>query len=875
VGIYELQDRIGAGGMGVVYRALDTKLNRVVAIKFLSSDLADASARRRFQRESQTASSLNHPHILTVYDAGEFEGRQYLVTELVDGGTLREWARTGTRSWLQIVELLTGVADGLSTAHQAGILHRDVKPENILITRSGYAKLADFGLAKLAEDPALTAGPTQTELRTRAGVVVGTVAYMSPEQAMGRPLDARSDVFAFGVVLYEAIVGRHPFSGPDVQRAIIQSPPVTLPDRVPLPLRMLIEKALEKDPDDRFLSMRDVVVDLRRLMRQAPDSAVAVDSPSARARSLRRVAPLIMLTGVALAVAIAVWRPWGGIDESDPLAAAPLVTVRGVQRYPSFSPAGDYVTFTWTGPKQDNQDVYVQQVGVGSPLRLTADPANDYNPVWSPDGRSIAFLRGGEGRSEVRLIPPLGGPERRLTQIHVGDTFVTPPYLTWCPDARCLVVTDSAGEGRLAALFVLSIESGEKRQLTNPQLPALGDSNPAISPDGRWLVFRQARGYYGNEFYRLPLGAGVTVAGEPEPLMVAQMDPSFPVWLPDNVSILFSARRSLWKLKVTEKAVPSRLPFVGTDGMMPAVSRGVGRTARLAYVRSLVDVNIWRVDTTALGAPASSEPAVAISSTRGEGMPQLSPDSVRVAFWSDRSGDSEIWTADLDGSNAVRVTSMGGPYNTGYPHWSPDGEQIVFHSDRDVFVVSAAGGKAHNLTAHPASDSFPSFSRDGRWIYFTSNRSGEFRIWKVPPSGGDAVPVTTTLGYAPQESPDGAHLYYVESIATPSALWRIPVAGGAPVKVLDDVLLSNFAVLERGIYYIDQPSRGGILTIDVPAGETRLRYFDFANAQSVTVARNLGALDVPLTVSADGRTILYPRVESSVDDLMLVENFHD
>jgi len=213
LGQYRIESAIGAGGMGVVFRAYDTKLHRPVAIKFLSDELADAAARRRFQREAQMASSLNHPHILTVYDIGEFEGRQYLATEFVDGGTLKNWAQQHPRSWEDVADLLTGVADGLATAHQAGILHRDIKPDNILVTASGYAKLADFGLAKLA-DAAQPADITQTlrEDQTRQGMIVGTIAYMSPEQAAGKMLDARSDMFSFGVVLYEMLAGYRPFT---------------------------------------------------------------------------------------------------------------------------------------------------------------------------------------------------------------------------------------------------------------------------------------------------------------------------------------------------------------------------------------------------------------------------------------------------------------------------------------------------------------------------------------------------------------------------------------------------------------------------------------------------------------------------------------
>src|SRR5262245_58867776 len=234
--------------MGEVYRAFDAKLTRPVAIKVLSNDLADASARRRFQREAQTASSLNHPHILTVYDAGEVEGRQFIVTEFVDGGTLQDWAQSEKRTWRQIVGMITGIADALAAAHAAGILHRDVKPANILVAKSGYAKLADFGLAK-TEDVVSDGSPTRSQ--TQPGMIVGTVAYMSPEQASGKPLDARSDVFSFGIVLYELVAGRKPFAGVtelEILKTIQHGAPEPLAVDIPRALRMVIEKALEKDP---------------------------------------------------------------------------------------------------------------------------------------------------------------------------------------------------------------------------------------------------------------------------------------------------------------------------------------------------------------------------------------------------------------------------------------------------------------------------------------------------------------------------------------------------------------------------------------------------------------------------------------------------
>ena len=281
LGPYEIEGLLGAGGMGEVYRARDTRLNRPVAIKILRDGLADASVRRRFQNEATTASALNHPHILTVHEAGDIDGRLYLCTEFIDGGTLAEWATAGRRTWRQVVELLVGVADGLATAHASGILHRDIKPVNILITTSGYAKLADFGLATLNEtmSPDLA---TRTVSQTRPGTIAGTIPYMSPEQAEGQPLDVRSDVFSFGVVLYELLAGRRPFEGKSdvaVFHAITHDAPPSLPGELPHALRLIVEKALEKDPADRYQSMRELVVDLRKLVRQSVPDTVAPRPP--------------------------------------------------------------------------------------------------------------------------------------------------------------------------------------------------------------------------------------------------------------------------------------------------------------------------------------------------------------------------------------------------------------------------------------------------------------------------------------------------------------------------------------------------------------------------------------------------------------------
>ncbi len=323
IGSYRVEAMVGAGGMGEVYRATDTRLNRPVAIKFLLRAIESDEARHRFRREVSALSTLNHPHIVTVHETGEYEGRDYLVTEFVDGGTLGKWAHDETRTWRQVVELLTGVADALSTAHDAGILHRDIKPENVLVAKNGYAKLADFGLAKVT-DHASSEAQTVTGSPSRVGIVLGTIDYMSPEQARGAALDARSDVFSFGIVLYEMLSGRRPFTGQTdlhIIDAVLHQTPPPLGDDVPLELRGVVDKALEKDPADRYQSMRDLVVDLRRLARHS-----TLSSTQARPRPVtKRAAVVAAIAALVLFAGAAAW--WSSAFTGSGGAMAPIRSI--------------------------------------------------------------------------------------------------------------------------------------------------------------------------------------------------------------------------------------------------------------------------------------------------------------------------------------------------------------------------------------------------------------------------------------------------------------------------------------------------------------------------------------------------------------------
>ena len=890
LGRYEIRSKIGVGGMGEVYLAEDTQLGRRVALKLLPPEhTQDEERLRRFKQEAKAASALNHPNILTIHEVGEVDGHHFIATEFIDGETLRSsLALTGSMKTGQALNVATQVASALVAAHEAGIVHRDIKPENVMLRPDGYVKVLDFGLAKLTEtvaaQPVDTSATTMPRVaHTESGVVLGTAQYMSPEQAAGRKVDARSDIFSFGAVLYEMLTGERAFKGDSLMEtvaAILNQEPKPLPTKIPPELVKVILRCLRKDPARRYQTMADLKVALEDL-REETRSGQQIFTPLPR-RWTWAISVAVLLVVVAL-VGLFVWQPWRAPESTEPRRAEALTTFPGQELYPSLSPDGDRVVFTWTGPKQDNTDIYVQQIGAGSPLRLTTDPRTDYNPVWSPDGRWIAFLRGdpatplGRSDRELRLIAPLGGPERKLANVRVQEITDIAVYLTWCADSRCLIVTDTVGEGEPDALFAVSIETGDKRQLTRPQSPVVADTNPSLSADGKSLLFLRRTTWARGELHVLPVRSDMTAAGEPKHIKASHLLPETATWMPNGSEILFATNpqnagsAALWRVSATGDGQSARVPFVGEDGVMPAVSRSEpGKPVRLVYVRSFTDENIWRIDLSAPSVAASSPPAIAIASTKADIHPQLSPDGRRVAFTSTRSGAWEIWISDLDGSNAVQITFLKAPTGTGAPHWSSDGRTIVFASDAegqfDIFTVPSAGGKPRNITSHPAFDHVPTFSSDGQWIYFSSTRSGQYQVWKMPASGGEPVPVTKDGGWHSQESVDGMNLYFMPTaaIGAPTQLWRLPTAGGQAVKVLDGVLNTTFAVLQRGVYYMTALSPG-----------PELRFFDFASQRSVTVARDLGAF-VELggfTASSDGRAILYARRDSSVDDLMLVENF--
>ena len=355
-------------------------------------------------------------------------------------------------------------------------------------------------------------------------------------------------------------------------------------------------------------------------------SLTAPSSPLPR-RRLWLAAPVVLLPLLYVAA-----RSGPGPIETDSLRALPLTSLPGVVRDPSLSPDAKYVVFTWNGARQGNPDLYVQQIGTGSPLQLTTSPTNDYSPAWSPDGRTIAFLRRvpDTPSSEVWLIAPLGGSERKLADVHPRLPFYRPLSLSWCPDSRCVVTTDSPGAGEPDAVFAIQLDSGRKRQLTYPA-GQVSDRDPSISPDGRYLIFRRDTTPFSGAIYRLRLTAdGIA---DKDPVRLTQtLSAGKPAWLPNSREVLYPARGVLWRLDTLGGGEPTRFAFVGQDGSSPVVSEAAEGRQRLVYVRSFADGNVWRVDKPEAAASSRAPVVAAVASTRSDVIPNLSPTDVASHF---------------------------------------------------------------------------------------------------------------------------------------------------------------------------------------------------------------------------------------------------
>jgi eukaryotic-like serine/threonine-protein kinase len=472
---YEVLQKLGEGGMGVVYKARDSRLERFIALKILPSEkITDSERERRFVREAKAASALNHPNIVTIYDTDAASGCYFIAMEYIEGQSLD---RLIPRKGMRLADVLrygVQVADALACAHRAGIVHRDLKPANVMVTDRGLVKVVDFGLAKLTErnlDSTGASGETITaksDSVTEEGYIVGTLAYMSPEQAEDKPLDGRSDVFSMGCVLYEMVTGKRAFQGETKLRtlsAILTHEPPRISDlaeNVPPELERVVSRCLRKDPERRFQGMADLKIALEELKEESESGRlVSVRQPKRRERSRAVVFTATAAVVLILGIASARWflfRQPKAASSPELSHPTPVTSYRGTEESATLSPDGRQVAFSGNVESPDNYDIYVKFIGSDPPLRLTHDPNPDQRPVWSPDGRWIAFVRFGKS-SQLILISPLGGGERLIAE---AERLTC---VSWTSDSKNVLATvGDVSEGK-ADLVAISIDNGERKRM--------------------------------------------------------------------------------------------------------------------------------------------------------------------------------------------------------------------------------------------------------------------------------------------------------------------------------------------------------------------------------------------------------------------------
>jgi serine/threonine protein kinase/Tol biopolymer transport system component len=879
LGPYEILGLIGAGGMGEVYRARDPRLGREVAIKVLPADrLADEGRRRRFIQEAQAASALNHPHIITIYEIETAADHDFIVMEYVRGNSLDALIpREGLRL-ADALRMAIPVADALAAAHARGIIHRDLKPANVIVGTDGTVKVLDFGLAKVIgnDEPSNADAATVTvhSALSAPGTVVGTAAYMAPEQATGASVDARSDIFSFGAMLYEMVTGTRAFAGTstaDTLSAVIRAQPklptAIVPD-LPGDLEKVILRCLRKDPQRRFQHIGDVKVALQEIKEES-DSGAARPLPAGRSRRT----PLMVLIAATVVVAAmaAAWllRPLRHA-ESPPMRLLPLTTLTGQESAPTFSPDGEQVAFAWNGPKQDDSDIYVTLVGSPDVRRLTSDPADDNRPAWSPDGRQIAFLRARPDGTTIQIMSALGGVDRKLSDFRGAAS------LSWSSDGRWLAVgrpTEETGQPR--GIYLIPIDGGDPRLLI-PSTQDRIDSLPIFSPNDRQLAYVSCHTIAARvnalcDISLLELNAGRTPSGSPRRLTTQRslwVDSA--AWTREGSAVVYAAASGggwaqyhLWRVGVDGTRQPERIEIAGAGAVAPAAALS---RSRLAFTRITSDADIYGFY---LGRPVQ----LVVGSTLQENEPRLSPNGRRLVFGSERSGGpAEIWVADADGSNLQQLTHAAPNHPQGSPYWSPDGRQIVFDafspedSHLHIWLIDAEGGAPRRLTTRAGHESVPTWSHDGRWIYFTSRLGAtESDVWRV--SVDERISERLIRGSSGPfvcDTIDGEMLLFQTKDAD-SPLMAMPLTSGSARQLAPCVRNSAFGVGPLGVYYVpcDPSPNPSVHVLDLKTGRNR----------------RLGTLDgieyrpLGLSVSPDGRTIVYPRGMSENADLMLIENF--
>jgi len=866
---YSIVEKIGEGGMGVVWKARDTSLDRVVAIKVLPGTFAaDSDRLARFTREARLLASLNHPNIAAVYGLHDAEGVRFLAMEYVEGRNLGARLARGRMPLDEAVRVARQVAEGLEAAHENGVIHRDLKPANVQLAADGRAKVLDFGLAK-SIDPAAANDPSVTD--TRAGMILGTATYMSPEQARGHPVDKRSDIWSFGCLLYEMLTGNRAFAGDSVSdtlSAVLTKEPQLerLPRDVSPGVRALLERCLTKDRNARLRDIGEARIALDRIER-GEETADAASPGLATGRS-RGMLPWILLAAASVAAFAAgyVLRQGGqaepGINAD--VRMRKLTYGPGLEQEPALSPDGNYLAYTTD--EAGNLDIVVSPHDGGDPKRVVSHPADDAQPAWSPDGTRLAFVSARERDGKLNVISGLGQLSL-FAHGDDGDIFLIPAlggravklvddgcHPAWSPDGS-RVVFQSTRSGQWA-LWTIDATGGVPELLIEEAEPLF---EPAWSPDGRSIAY-----------VNLDQGLSVVPVAGGEPLRVTGPGSLYsgPAWSADGRSIFVSSDRAsppgvmnLW-----------RIPFPAGGGARAArVTLGEGndidaavwsRGDRVVFSAARFSPDVWVLDV------ASGALSQVTRETSEETYPHISPDGTTLAMESDRTGVSRaIWTMPLPDGRPSRLSLTDAEAYD--PRWSPDGKRVAYvrreESSWSLVMHSIGGVTAEAVrTSRPGVLGAPDWSRDGKWLaYHDAVPGGSTLASFVHEIGGEARHLVDD-GTFPTWSPDDGRIAFQRGDGVERQIWTIPVAGGEARRLTSAVHEHShpqWSPIDPDLILL-VVDHENLATVSVSTGEvTPLTTFDESTVR----------VDYP-SWSSDGSKIYFSLVRR-VGDIYMLEGY--
>lgn len=738
-GLYQVISVLGVGGMGEVYLARDDRLGRKLALKLLPKRFTwDTDRVRRFEQEARAASALSHPNIITIYDIGELAGTYFIAAEYVEGQTLRQLIERGPLRVKDTVGICSQVADALDAAHEAGLVHRDIKPENVIVRPDGYVKVLDFGLVKLTERRVLEQKPSPGDsYKTNPGTVLGTVAYMSPEQASGIEVDRRSDLFSLGTLMYELLTGVVPFKGDStasILDAIIHHQPAPLnrmSEGENVEVERIVNRALEKDRELRYQTASDFRAELKRLQRELDSASIRSGVGSSRPNKLNPTDLVIAKPVLAIAAAILILATlslFWGLSRTAKIEPSPWLAARSIQVtdfpheefFPSLSPDGN--TIVYARRSGDDWDIFAQRVGGYNAQNLTErSSGDDTQPAFSPDGAYIAFRSERDGGG-VFVMGASGESVRRLSDR--GPAF----HPAWSPDSQEVIYTeerikDPRDRSVLPhRLWTVNIKTLEKRQITTKDV-----AQPQWSPNGHRLVYWASDERSQRDIWTMsPRGdSALQVTSD------AATDWN-PIWSPDGKYLYFVSDRSggmqLWRVAIDEQtgrvlSEPELVPTPSAFSQHISLSRD-GK--RLAFVNVRLERNLYRVEIDPRREKVIGLPQAQTQWSRQGLDLDLSPDGERLVYTTVTDTREDLALLNSDGSGEPRWLTDD-EYKDRGPRWSPDGKRIAFYSTRsgnfEIWLINADGTGLRRLTESGNDKAFtPLWSPDGKRLNFTNNK---------------------------------------------------------------------------------------------------------------------------------------------------------